>query len=137
MIKGYEDGGPPTLCQPASQQGGGEEDNILAGGAWRGLEVCWGFGLKILCMLSSNESGGVFWEATGVSSWRGAFIKLDDILLIMAGGKEFLEREWGGDEILCKKVKVLFIQIVLLVVFYCQCLIRSGRRKYSRIKLRK
>ena len=21
----YEDGGPPTLCQPASQQGGGEE----------------------------------------------------------------------------------------------------------------
>ena len=34
-IKGYEDGGPPTLCHPASQQGGGEEDNILAGGAWR------------------------------------------------------------------------------------------------------
>ena len=88
-------------------------------------------------MLSSKESGGVFWEAAGVSSWRGAFIKLDDILLIMAGGKEFLEREWGGDEILCKKVKVLFIQIVLLVVFYCQCLIRSGRRKYSRINLRK
>ena len=24
-IEGYEDGGPPTLCQPASQQGGGEE----------------------------------------------------------------------------------------------------------------
>ena len=41
-IKGYEDGGPPTLCQPASQQGGGEEVNNLAGGAWRGLEVCWG-----------------------------------------------------------------------------------------------
>ena len=38
-IKGYEDGGPPTLCHPASQQGGGEEDNIQAGGArggWRG-----------------------------------------------------------------------------------------------------
>ena len=88
-------------------------------------------------MLSSKESGGVFWEAAGVSSWRGAFIKLDDILLIMAGGKEFLEREWGGDEILCKKVKVLFIQIVLLVVFYCQCLIRSGRRKYSQINVQK
>ena len=43
-IKGYKDGGPPTLCHPASQQGGGEEENILAGGAWRGLEVCWGFG---------------------------------------------------------------------------------------------
>ena len=44
-IKQYEDGGPPTLCQPASQQGGGEEVNSLAGGAWRGLEECWGFGL--------------------------------------------------------------------------------------------
>ena len=43
-IKGYKDGGPPTLCHPASQQGGREEENILAGGAWRGLEVCWGFG---------------------------------------------------------------------------------------------
>ena len=42
VIKGYEDGGPPTLCQPASQQGGGEEVNNLAGGAWRGLEECWG-----------------------------------------------------------------------------------------------
>ena len=49
-----------------------------------------------------------FWEATGVSSWRGAFIKLDDILLIMASGTKFLEREW--DEILCKKVKVLSIK---------------------------
>ena len=44
MIKEYKDGGPPTLCQPASQQGGREEVNNLAGGAWRGLEVCWGFG---------------------------------------------------------------------------------------------
>ena len=38
-IKGYEDGGPPTLCQPASQQGGGEEVNNLAGGAWRSAGV--------------------------------------------------------------------------------------------------
>ena len=43
-IKGKYNGGPPTLYHPASQQGGGEEENILAGGAWRGLEVCWGFG---------------------------------------------------------------------------------------------
>ena len=42
-IKGYKDGGPPTLCKPASQQGGREEVNSLAGGAWRGLEECWGF----------------------------------------------------------------------------------------------
>ena len=37
-IEGYKEGGPPTLGQPASQQGGGEEVNNLAGGAWRGLE---------------------------------------------------------------------------------------------------
>ena len=34
-IEGYEDGGPPTLCQLANQQGGKEEVNNLAGGAWR------------------------------------------------------------------------------------------------------
>ena len=39
-------GGPPTLCQPASQQGGREEVNSLAGGAWRGLEECRGFGVN-------------------------------------------------------------------------------------------
>ena len=43
-IEGYKDGGPPTLCKPASQQGGREEVNSLAGGAWRGLEESWDFG---------------------------------------------------------------------------------------------
>ena len=33
---------PPTLCHPASQLGSREEVNNLAGGAWRGLEECWG-----------------------------------------------------------------------------------------------
>ena len=56
VIKGYEDGGPPTLCQPASQQGGEEEVNSLAGGAWRGLEECWGFGLIFVHLLSIKES---------------------------------------------------------------------------------
>ena len=37
---------PPPLCQTASQQGGGEEVNNLAGGAWRGLEECRGFGVN-------------------------------------------------------------------------------------------
>ena len=55
-IEGYEDGGPPTLCQPASQQGGEEEVNSLAGGAWRGLEECWGFGLIFVHLLSIKES---------------------------------------------------------------------------------
>ena len=88
-------------------------------------------------MLLSKESGGGFWESTGVSSWRGAFTKLGDILLIMTGGKDFEKGSGEGHKILCKKVKVLITQIVLLVVFYCQCLIRSGRRKYSRINQRK
>ena len=37
---------PPPFCLPASQQGGREEVNNLAGGAWRGLEECWGFGVN-------------------------------------------------------------------------------------------
>ena len=42
MIKGYKDGGPPTLCQPASQQGGGEEVKTWQeepGGGWRSAGV--------------------------------------------------------------------------------------------------
>ena len=41
-IKGYENGGPPTLCQPASQQGGGEEVKTWQeepGGGWRSAGV--------------------------------------------------------------------------------------------------
>ena len=41
-IKGYKDGGPPTLCQPASQQGGGEEVKTWQeepGGGWRSAGV--------------------------------------------------------------------------------------------------
>ena len=43
MIKGYKDGGPPTLCQPASQQGGGEEVKTWQeepGGGWRSAGIC-------------------------------------------------------------------------------------------------
>ena len=67
---------------------------------------------------------------------RRAFIKLEDILIlrIMAGCKTFLEREYGRDSL--QESESLIIQIVLLVfVFYCQCLIRSCRRKYSRINV--
>ena len=55
-INGFEDGGPPTLCQPASQQGGREEVNNLAGGAWRGLEEYWGFWEIFFGLLSIKES---------------------------------------------------------------------------------
>ena len=42
-INGFEDGGPPTLCQPASQQGGGEEVKTWQeepGGGWRSAGIC-------------------------------------------------------------------------------------------------
>ena len=54
-IEGYEDGGPPTLCQPASQLGGEEEVNNLAGGAWRGMEVCRDFWEKFFRLLFFKE----------------------------------------------------------------------------------
>ena len=67
-IKQYEDGGPPTLCQPASQQGGGEEVNSLAGGAWRGLEESWGLWENSLFSFSNKKS--VF-NHLGAREWLG------------------------------------------------------------------
>ena len=58
-------GGPPTLFHPASQQGGGEEDNILAGGAWRGLEERWGSMGKIFGLSFHFQTRNLFsitWE---------------------------------------------------------------------------
>ena len=81
-IEGYEDGGPPTLCQPASQLGGEEEVNNLAGGAWRGLEECWGLWEKFLvalfifiqevCFHSLGSSGvvGPAWTSFWLTEWN-------------------------------------------------------------------
>ena len=79
-IEGYEDGGPPTLCQPASQQGGGEEVNNLAGGAWRGLEECWGFSflfslfffIQEVCFQSLGSPGvvGPAWTSFWLTEWK-------------------------------------------------------------------
>ena len=69
-IKGYEDGGPPTLCQPASQQGGGEEVNNLAGGAWRGLEECWGLWENFWFLFSFSYKKSVFIHL-GAREWLG------------------------------------------------------------------
>ena len=81
-IKGYEDGGPPTLCQPASQQEGGEEVNNLAGGAWRGLEECWGIWGKFLVShfifiqdvyfhsLGSSGVVGPAWTSFWLTQWN-------------------------------------------------------------------
>ena len=68
MIKGYEDG-PPTLCQPASQQGGGEEVNNLLGGAWRGLEECWGLWQNFWVSLLFSYKKSVFNHLRG-RDWR-------------------------------------------------------------------
>ena len=51
-IKRGKNGGPPTFLPTASQQGGREEVNNLAGGAWRGLEECWDFGGIFLVFVS-------------------------------------------------------------------------------------
>ena len=69
-IEGYEDGGPPTLCQPASQQGGGEEVNNLAGGAWRGLEECWGLWENFWLLFLFSYKKSVFIHL-GAREWLG------------------------------------------------------------------
>ena len=81
-IKQYEDGGPPTLCQPAIQQGGGEEVNSLAGGAWRGLEESWGLWenfyfslftfIQEVCFHSLGSSGvvGPAWTSFWLTEWN-------------------------------------------------------------------
>ena len=105
---------PPFAILQASR--GAERRRISwqvePGGGWR----CAGALGQIFVNAFKQESWGRFWEATGVSSWRGAFIKLDDILLIMASGTNFLEREW--DEILCKKVKVLSLKLFGLLLSF-------------------
>ena len=87
-LKGARMEFPPPLCHPASQQGC-ERWRISWQRSLEGLGGVLGFWGKFLRTLSTKESGGGVGETTGVSSWRRAFIKLDDILLIMTGGKNF------------------------------------------------
>ena len=75
-----------------------------------------GLWVKIFVNAFKQRGWRRFWEATGVSSWRGAFIKLDDILLIMASGTNFWKGR--GDEILCKKVKVLSLKLFCLLLSF-------------------
>ena len=81
---------PPFAILQASR--GAERRRISwqvePGGGWR----CAGALGQIFVNVFKQRVWRRFWEATGVSSWRGAFIKLDDILLIMAGGTNF----WKG-----------------------------------------
>ena len=96
--------------------------------------MCWGFGANF-CECFQAKSLRRFWEATGASSWRGAFIKLDDILLIMAGGKKFGKGNGGRDSLPESESFITQIVLLVIIVFYCQCLIRSCRRKYSQINV--
>ena len=105
---------PPFAILQASR--GAERRRISwqvePGGGWR----CAGALGQIFVNAFKQRGWRGFWEATGVSSWRGAFIKLDDILLIMASGTNFWKG--SGDKILCKKVKVLsFKSFCLLFSF--------------------
>ena len=116
-IEGYEDGGPPTLCQPASQQGDGEEVNNLAGGAWRGLEECWGFGLIFVHLLSIKES--VF-NRLWARGWSG--LPMFQLLAEMNG------KRWFGES---ESVSIIIVCILLFLRFWGQCLKRCRTRKYS------
>ena len=107
-IKGNENGGPPTLCQPASQQGGEVEVNSLAGGAWRGLEVCWGLG-KIF--VSSFHTRCLF--TITCELWIG---RLAD---------EPIFSRVEGTVIVCMKVKLLSFLVLLVSYVFLQCLKRS------------
>ena len=64
----YEDGGPPTLCQPASQQRGGEEVKTWQkepGGGRRCAGISGGkfFSVAFLQGVLSNFSCAVVWPA--------------------------------------------------------------------------
>ena len=71
QIKGYEGGGPPTLCQPASQQGGGEEVKYPGRRSLEGVGGVLGAVGKIfgLFTLSSKESVSLF---LGARDWPGS-----------------------------------------------------------------
>ena len=102
---------PPFAILQASR--GAERRRISwqvePGGGWRRAGALG----KIFANAFKQRVWRGFWDATRVGSWRGAFIKLDDILLIMASGTNFWKGR--GDEILCKKVKVLSLKSFCLL----------------------
>ena len=137
VIKGSKKGGPPTLGQPASQQGGEEEENILAGGAWRGLEVCWGCGWIFgMCSSIPGRQGVARWPrptlGQGVAQWELSLLGTcfwRELLLgriyfqsLVSCGLAGLPHvpvfsRVGGDEMNQMKVKVLSLFLDLIVNF--------------------
>ena len=105
---------------PSSKPAGSREEvNNLAGGAWRGLEECWGFWGKFLgCFLSRslilNFSCAVVWPALPTYQASAGWT-----------GRDKLNGKWKFYHCNC-----------LSCLFYCQCLIRPCGRRYSRINLR-
>ena len=85
--------------------------NNLAGGAWRGLEECWGIWGKFLVARFIFNQEALFsftWELG--SGWAC----LDQFL---ADPVEREETKW-------MKVKVLLSKLFCCRLLYCQCLIR-------------
>ena len=123
MVRGWRSPPPPTLCQPASQQGGGEEVNNLAGGAWRGLEECWDF-------------GSIFGKRE-FFIWRDQLSNTCVLWIGRLAEKPVFSRvEW--EERYSNERESFIVLVVLFVLFsgfYRQCLTRSRRRKYSPINV--
>ena len=120
-INGFEDGGPPTLCQPASQQGAerrwkpGRRSLEGVGGAlghWGKFLVSFSLPSRSLLLFTCEPGIGRPDQRLCTSFWPS----------------------WTGGDILDESESFIFV-IFSLCVFYCQCLIRSGWRKYSRINL--
>ena len=85
--------------------------NNLAGGAWRGLEECWGiWGKFLVAHFIFNQEA--FFHSLGSSGVVGPC--LDQFLA------DLVERE----ETSWKKVKVLLSELFCCRLLYCQCLIR-------------
>ena len=104
---------PLPTCKPAGGRRGGEN---LAGGAWRGLEECWGRWENFWVSLFQFHSSSLFLFTCEPG--------IGGLAHVPVFGR--VERE----EIFEWKWKFYRLNR-LLVVFYCQCLIRSYRRKYS------
>jgi hypothetical protein len=108
---------PLPSSKPAGEQRGGEQPGRRSLEGVGGVQGFLGkfFGLLLFKEYILNFSCAVVWPA-------------------FANVPSFSRVDWGGTSWM--RVKVFITVIVCIVVFYCQCLIRPGKRKYSRIKLR-
>ena len=123
-IKRYKNGGPPTLYQPASQQGGLRRWKNLAGGAWGGGRCAGALGW-IFGTLGFYFHQGVYFHHLCARGWSGR-----PMFQLLAEMNE--KRQIGESE----SVSYCLIVIILLFLrFGDQCLKRCWTRKYSQINV--